>query len=258
MVGKQMKFSLIIPCYNEEEGIPHLSTKIEPLLKELTKQFELELIFIDDGSRDKTFELLNSHFGSRAYAKIIRHEKNQNLGGALRTGFAAATGDLVATMDSDCTYDPRGLLEMISLMNSNTSLVTASPYHPQGRIRNVPRYRIFLSKGIANAYRLVTGIKIHTFTALFRVYKKEIVKSIKFNSSDFLATAEILINAHAAGYGVQEFPTILNVREYGVSKMKLLRVMSSHARYLLKLLPKVVVRRLLVSCCYGGGAKKFK
>ncbi len=239
-----MKFSLIIPCYNEEEGIPHLSIKIEPLLKELAKQFELELIFIDDGSKDKTFELLNLHFGSRSYAKIIKHEKNQNLGGALRTGFAAAAGDLVATMDSDCTYDPRGLLEMIRLLDDNTSLVTASPYHPQGGIRNVPAYRIFLSKGIALAYRLVTGIKIHTFTALFRVYRKEVIKSIKFNSLDFLATAEILINAHAAGHGVREFPAVLNVREYGVSKIRLLKVMGSHARYLLKLLPKEVKWRL--------------
>lgn len=230
-----MKLSLIIPCYNEEEGIPSLSTKINPLLKEIGKQFDLELLFVDDGSKDKTHSLLQSTFGHLPYVKILCHEKNRNLGAAMRTGFAAATGDLVATMDSDCTYDPTGLVDMINLIDESTSIVTASPYHPQGGVKNVPAYRLFLSKGIALAYRLVTGIKIHTFTALFRVYKKDVITSVKFNSPDFLATAEILINAHTAGHGVREFPAVLNVREYGVSKIRLLRVMKSHAKYLAKL-----------------------
>src|SRR3989338_2494030 len=154
------KFSLIIPCYNEEEGIPPLAAKIAPVLTELGQKFALELIFIDDGSRDKTFELLNNYFGSRPDTKIIRHEKNCNLGAAMRTGFAAATGDIVATMDSDCTYDPRGLVAMVDLLDEKTSIVTASPYHPQGGVENVPAYRLLLSKGITLLYRLTTGIKI--------------------------------------------------------------------------------------------------
>lgn len=240
-----MKLSLIIPCYNEEEGVPHLASKLDPVLKDLQKRAELELIFVDDGSKDKTFKLLQTHFGSRPYAKIIRHDKNGNLGAAMRTGFAAASGDLVATMDSDCTYDPRELVTMIGLIEGNTSLVTASPYHPHGGVRNVPAYRLFLSKSIAYAYRLVTGIKIHTFTALFRVYTKEVVKTITFTSPDFLATAEMLINAHTAGHSIKEYPTVLHVREYGVSKIRLLRVMRSHARYLLKLASKSAVQRML-------------
>jgi len=233
-----MKLSLIIPCYNEEEGIPPLAAKIEPVLKEIQKRGELELIFVDDGSKDKTLELLKNYFGSRADTKIIPHVKNGNLGAAMRTGFAAATGDFVATMDSDCTYDPRGLLEMLDLFDEKTAIVTASPYHPQGGVKNVPAYRLFLSKGIALAYRFVTGIKIHTFTALFRVYQNNVVKSVSFSSPDFLATAEILVNAHTAGYGIKEYPSVLHVREYGVSKIRLLRVMRSHAKYLLKLVGK--------------------
>lgn len=239
-----MKFSLIIPCYNEEEGIPHLATKIAPVWEELGRRFSLEIIFVDDGSKDKTFELLHTYFGSRPDTKIIRHETNKNLGAALRTGFAAATGDLVATMDSDCTYDPRGLLAMVDMLDENTSIVTASPYHPLGGVKNVPAYRLLLSKGITWLYRLTTGIKIHTFTALFRVYTKDVVNSVQFNSPDFLATAEILVNAHAAGHKIKEYPSVLHVREYGVSKIRLLRVMKSHAKYLFKITPKSVARRL--------------
>ncbi|MBI2102590.1 glycosyltransferase family 2 protein [Candidatus Woesearchaeota archaeon] len=239
-----MKLSIIIPCYNEEESIPHLSTKIAPVLEELGRKFAVELIFIDDGSRDNTFELLNSYFGLHPNTKIIRHEKNKNLGAAMQTGFAAATGDFVATMDSDCTYDPRGLLAMVDLLDENTSIVTASPYHPGGGVENVPAYRLLLSKGITLLYRLTTGIKIFTFTALFRVYKMDVVKSVAFTSPDFLAMAEILVNAYAAGHTIREYPTVLHVREYGVSKIRLLRVMRSHARYLLKITPRSVARRL--------------
>lgn len=227
--------SLIIPCYNEEEGISHLAEKINPVLAEIEKKFSLELIFVDDGSKDRTFELLNQYFGSRPGTKIIRHGQNQNLGAAMRTGFLAAAGDLVATMDSDCTYDPQSLLAMVGLLDEKTSVVTASPYHPQGGVKNVPAYRLFLSKGIAQLYRLATGINIHTFTALFRVYRKDVVKSVSFHSPDFLATAEILINAHAAGHTIREYPAVLHVREYGVSKIRLLRVMKSHAQYLVKI-----------------------
>lgn len=240
-------FSLIIPCYNEEEGIPNLAKKITPVLAELEKKFTLEIIFVDDGSKDKTLGLLHTYFGSRSGTKIIPHERNQNLGAAMRTGFAAATGDFVATMDSDCTYDPQGLIEMMKLIDHEKSIVTASPYHPQGGVENVPGYRLFLSKGITFLYRLVTGIKIHTFTALFRVYTKDVVKSVQFQSPDFLATAEILVNAHAAGHSIREYPTTLHVREYGVSKIRLLRVMRSHAKYLLKITPRSVARRLHLS-----------
>ncbi len=230
-----MKLSIIIPCYNEEEGIPHLKKKLDPILSELAKKWELELLFIDDGSKDKTLSLLQDYFQDD-YVRIISHTHNANLGAAMRTGFSYATGDVIATMDSDCTYDPRGIIAMLDLLDENTSIVTASPYHPQGGILNVPLYRIFLSKSITKIYRIVTGINIYTFTALFRVYKKEVVKNINFRSNDFLATAEILIKSSFAGYKIKEFPMVLNVREYGVSKIRLLRVIKSHAKFVKKML----------------------
>jgi len=231
-----MKLSIVVPCYNEEEGIPNLKKKIDPVLLELSKKFELELLFIDDGSKDNTSSLLQDYFKDNDYVKIIRHTHNANLGAAMRTGFFYATGDVIATMDSDCTYNPKGIIEMLDLLDENTSIVTASPYHPKGDVLNVPLYRIFLSKSITKIYRIVTGINIYTFTALFRVYKKEVVKNINFKSNDFLATAEILIKSSFAGYKIKEFPMVLNAREYGSSKIRLLRVIKSHLQFVKKML----------------------
>ncbi|MBS3123684.1 glycosyltransferase family 2 protein [Candidatus Woesearchaeota archaeon] len=234
------KLSIIIPCYNEELGIPNLKSHLDPILKDLSKNYFLELIFVDDGSKDKTLELLKDNFDSSKKAKyevkLIKHEVNQNLGAAMRTGFANATGDFVITMDSDCTYDPQTIPEMLKLLDTDTDMVIASPYHPQGEVRNVPKYRLLLSGAITSIYRLLTGSKIYTYTALFRAYKVKVVKEVSFNSNDFLATAEMLINALNKGYKVKEYPTVLNVRQFGESKIRLARVIKSHFKYASSLL----------------------
>ncbi len=226
-----MKLSIVVPCYNEEEGVENLSQKLEPILQELQKEWQLELIFVDDGSKDRTYDLLQQYFGEKEYVKIVKHEVNKNIGAAMRTGFSHSTGDVIVTMDSDCTYDPQEIFAMLGLMKDGASIVTASPYHPQGGVRNVPLYRIFLSKAITQIYRTLTGSKIYTFTALFRAHTRDVVDTVAFQADDFLATAEMLIKASIAGHKIQEHPSVLNVREYGVSKMRLLQVIGNHAKF---------------------------
>ncbi|MEW5896134.1 MAG: glycosyltransferase family 2 protein [Nanoarchaeota archaeon] len=222
-----MKLSLIVPCYNEEKGIENLHSQLNPVLESLSKDWELELIFVDDGSKDRTLELLNHYFGKKSYVKIVPHEINKNLGAAMRTGFAQATGDIIVTMDSDCTYDPKNIPKMLKVLDEDTDMVTASPYHPLGN-NNIPKHRLFLSKSITGIYCLLTGSRIYTFTALFRAYKKEVIQNVAFKSDDFLATAEILILALNKGYKVREYPTTLNTRAFGDSKIRMLKVIKSH------------------------------
>lgn len=239
-----MDLSIIVPCYNEEQGIPNLVAQLNPVIEQLKENYNVELIFVDDGSTDQTNQLLHEHFDSKNKTKIIKHEKNKNLGAAMRTGFAHATGDYIATIDSDCTYSPQLLIPMLQMLDKNTDIVTASPYHPEGKVENVPGYRLFLSKSISSIYRLITKKKIHTFTALFRVQKREVIKNIPFQSDNFLATAEMLIYSLMKGYNVKEFPTTLTVRKFGSSKMKLLQVIRSHQKFVFKLLKSKIKREI--------------
>ena len=173
------KLSIVVPCYNEEDGIPQLAEKLPPLIEQLQKEYVVELLFIDDGSTDKTQDLLRTFFGGFSYATIIPHEVNKNLGAALRTGFYHATGDYVAALDSDCTYDPFLLVEMLHVLKEkNVDIVTVSPYHPLGTVMNVPRYRLFLSSTVCAIYRFLLRSELHTFTAMVRVYRREVVKTI--------------------------------------------------------------------------------
>lgn len=232
-----MKLSIIIPCYNEEEGIVPLKNKLSPILDKLLKEWELELLFIDDGSKDNTCDKIKEHFSETIYnAQIIKHEKNMNLGAAMRTGFSHATGDVIVTMDSDCTYDVSGIFLLLDEIKKGADVVTASPYHPKGGVENVPAYRLILSSSISAIYRFLTNSKLYTYTALFRAQKKEVVQNISFRSNNFLATAEFLINAINKGYVVREVPMVLRVRQYGVSKIKLLKVIRSHLKFVLSII----------------------
>jgi dolichol-phosphate mannosyltransferase len=156
--------SIIIPCFNESEGIESLKTKLLPVLEKLSLLRSVELIFVDDGSTDDTFLRLQQSFSQQA--QIVRHQKNKGLSAAIRTGLLHSVGNIVCTMDSDCTYDPKQLIGLLDLMRDDVDIVTGSPYHPKGTVRNVPGWRLFLSKGLSQIYRLVLPQKLYTYTSI--------------------------------------------------------------------------------------------
>ncbi len=238
------KLSIAIPMYNEEEGIPNLYEKLTELEKALDKEkISREFILINDGSKDKTLELLNKYFGKKKNVKIITHEKNLNIGGGIRTAVKNFEGELLGFLDSDCTYDPIILIDMVKMING-FDIVTASPYHPDGKVENASFYRIFLSKGVTLLYSIILDSKIHTYTSFVRVYKRDVIKNINFESNNFIGVTEILVypilNKSAK---VGEYPTILKGRIYGVSKIKVINVIKQHLKLLFKLLKLRVLNK---------------
>ena len=127
-----MKISLVIPCYNEEAGLPQLARALLEVRRTLEPIYQLELVFVNDGSTDSTQAEIQRYFGCGTVRPDRGPRGQPRLGAALRTGFRHATGVWIATTDSDCTYDPRELSEMIRLMELGADVVVASPYHPDG------------------------------------------------------------------------------------------------------------------------------
>jgi len=234
--AKPIDVSVVIPCFNEEDGIPQLKEKLTPALDSLKEKYRMEVIFVDDGSSDKTFEKLQAAFDAEPDFHIVRHEKNQNLGAATRTGMRHAKGKWVAFLDSDCTYEPSLLTPMLSQMEQGADLVTLSPYHPKGKVEGVAAYRLALSKGLSFMYRLILRRKIFTYTAMARVYKKEMYPQILSPANDFTSIAEMMLKALKQGMDVREVPAVLSVRRFGESKMKTLRVIRAHLRLIRRLL----------------------
>jgi dolichol-phosphate mannosyltransferase len=227
--------SVVVPCYNEEDGVPQLKQKLEPVLDRVAAKYELELILVDDGSTDRTYELLKQAFSSRSNTKIVRHEKNQNLGGAVRTGVKESKGEWIANLDSDCTYDPNLLEPMLIEMEKGADLVSVSPYHPKGKVIGVPAYRLFLSKSLTAMYRIILRKRIYTFTALARVYRRSIFQQISSPALDFTCLAEMMLKALKQNLKVSEVPAELSVRKFGESKMKTAKVIRAHLTLLRRL-----------------------
>ena len=237
--NRQNSVSIIVPCFNESQGIESLKKKLLPVLEKLRCSRSVELLIVDDGSTDDTYLKLQQSFGQSA--QIISHQKNLGLSAAIQTGLKYSKGKIICTIDSDCTYDPQELIPVLNLMRGNVDIVTASPYHPQGKVRNIPGWRLFLSKGLSQIYGLVLPQKLYTYTSMFRAYRREVLETVPTKYPGFLGLAEVVAEAMLLGYKVVEYPTELSNRVYGQSKLRVVRVIRGHLKYIYRL----IIRRSL-------------
>jgi hypothetical protein len=114
--------------------------------------------------------------------------------------------------------------------------VTASPYHPEGKVLNVPGWRLALSKISSFLYRRVLRQKLYTYTSCFRVYRRSAVADLRLRYGGFLGVAELIGQMDLRGGKIIEYPTTLAVRMLGRSKMKVLRTILGHLRLMGRLL----------------------
>ena len=231
--------SIIIPCYNEEDSIPQLICKLLELQEILPSHYVPIFIFVDDGSSDKTYELLNKSITSLSKSLIVRHATNQNLGAALKTGIKnGSSSDLLAFLDSDCTYEPNIILDLLKQIEAGADLATVSPYHPMGGVEGVPEWRLLLSKVLCLMYRLILRTNFHTYTAMVRIIKTDLVQPTLKPRNDFSFVAVMFIKAIKLNYKIVEVPTILKVRKFGVSKINIIKTIKSHIEIISHLLLK--------------------
>ncbi len=233
---KRVPLTIVVPCFNEEETIPMLSGVLERLRAALAGRYEVEILFVDDGSRDRTREILEEAAPALG-GRVLVHERNCGIAEAFRTGFREARGDIVCTIDADCSFDPMELVPMIAeLEATDADIVAASPYHPKGGVEGVPGWRLLLSRGASWLYGRILPVELHGYTACFRVFRRAAVERLRFRDSGFLGVAEMLVFALLDGMKVVERPMTLRRRVTGVSKMNTLRVIRDHARFMAHLL----------------------
>jgi hypothetical protein len=154
---------------------------------------------------------------------------------AILSGIGRAETEIVCSMDCDCTYDPHQLRSLIPMLTDGVDMVTASPYHREGLVRNVPRWRLFLSKSLSSMYRLVLHHRLATYTSCFRVYRRNAMLGLQVREGGFLGVAEMLGRLDLQGGRIVECPAVLEARLLGHSKMKTLRTILGHLRLLIRL-----------------------
>jgi glycosyltransferase involved in cell wall biosynthesis len=220
--------TVVIPCYNETQSLRYLQKTLDSLKQAFAGEYHFAFLFVDDCSTDGTWAMLQELFGGREDCTFVRHDTNQGIAAAIQTGLRHARTSIACSIDCDCTYDPHELGGMIPLLVDGVDVVTASPYHPQGNVRNVPRWRLALSKTLSRLYRLLLRQKLFTYTSCFRVYRRESAIACQVRRSGFLGIAELIARLDLAGRRVVEYPTTLEVRVLGQSKMKVLRTIVGH------------------------------
>ena len=202
------RLSIVTPCFNEEEALPHLYEKLKQIRDHGVDGYELEFVFVNDGSSDRTAEVLAQAESELAPAlvNVVTHEKNSGLGASLNTGFEAATGELVAALDCDCTYDPMYIPDMVAKLDDETDVLTGSEFHPDGHVEDLGPFRMLMSRGMSFLYQFTFQSKLWSFSCLLRIYRKHVLETVKIESNGFLSCTEVLIKAGLDEYRPGAFP----------------------------------------------------
>ncbi|MFH0889604.1 MAG: glycosyltransferase family 2 protein [Candidatus Aenigmatarchaeota archaeon] len=208
--------SIIVPAYNEEKGI----RKTVERVKKVRFPEKAEIIVVDDGSADNTY----GEAKKIRKIRIIRHKKNMGKAAALKTGFNAAKGDVVATIDADCTYPPEDIPEMLKLVRSGEDMILGSRFFNRKRGLNTiagAAYRALASLAgmrssdysnfYGNAFfssliSALAGKKITDGSTGLRVFRKKILDKIRIKSSGLDWEVEMTTRVLRAGYNVREIP----------------------------------------------------
>ncbi len=168
-----MKLSVVVPLYNEEESIGELFAWIQRVVTPLN--WEYEVLFVDDGSSDKSWQLVAEMSEKHKEVKGLKFRRNYGKSAALYCGFEVAKGDVVITMDADLQDSPEEIPELVRMITEDGyDLVSGWK-----KKRHDPISKTLPSKLFNRTVRFVSGIKLHDFNCGLKAYRNEVVKNIE-------------------------------------------------------------------------------
>ncbi len=207
------KISIVVPLYNEEESLRPLAREIKKVLSGTFNNFEV--LFIDDGSTDKSLKELQQLHNEDRRNKYISFQKNYGKSAALQVGFQQATGDIIITMDADLQDDPNEIPNLIRKLDEGFDMVSGWK-----KVRFDPLIKKYSSRFFNGVTRLSSGIKIHDFNCGLKAYKKAVVKNVLVYGE---LHRYIPVLAHWQGYSVSEVPVKHHPRRFGKTKFGISR-----------------------------------
>ena len=211
----QKDFSIVIPIYNEQESIRELISNIKRAFSGVKKTYEM--IFIDDGSTDKTLSILKNVRTENKDIKIYSFRKNLGKSPALMLGFARSTGKTIVTLDADLQDDPSNIMALYQKLTKNGyDIVTG---WRKDRKDNI--FKIMSSQIFNKIVSVLFGLKLHDLNSGLKIYKSEAAKDLKIYGG---MHRFIPIIAQEMGYKVAEKEILHHPRKYGFSKYKFTKI----------------------------------
>ena len=214
-MSKGLQISVVIPLFNEDESLPELHQWIVRVMN--AHNFSYEIVFIDDGSTDKSWEVIEKIKEENSCVRAIKFQRNYGKSAALHVGFQATQGNVVITMDADLQDSPDEIPELYAMITEQKfDLVSGWK-----KKRYDPISKTIPTKLYNGVNRMISGIKLHDMNCGLKAYRKEVVKSVEIFGE---MHRYIPVIAKAAGFPkIGEKVVQHQERKYGVSKFGLNR-----------------------------------
>jgi len=203
--------SFVFPMYNEIGNVERCVAEALATGRKITS--DLEIVLVDDASTDGCGQLADTLAERHPEVKVMHHAKNRKLGGALRTGFAAATKDWILYIDSDLPIEMDDALLAVPL-TANADMVIGNR---QGRAEG-PKREI-MSWVYNRLIRVLFGLNVRDVNFAFKLFRRAVLERISLQSEGSFIDAELLIETHKAGFRIAELPLRYFERTAGVSTL---------------------------------------
>ena len=210
-----MKLSIVIPVYNEAATI----AAIVDLVRSVEVGLEKEILLVDDCSRDGTLDVLKKMAAENPDLKVLFHEVNKGKGAALRTGFAAATGDIVLIQDADLEYDPKEYPRLLQpILDGHADVVYGSRFLGGGPHRVVYYWHYLGNQLLTTLSNMTTNLNLTDMEVCYKVFKREVIQSIPLKENRFGFEVEITAKIARRKLKIYEVPISYYGRDYAEGK----------------------------------------
>jgi len=209
-----LKISIILPVYNEEENLDEMNAEIKGVIENM--DVEYEIIYIDDGSTDRSFEILSALREENQNIKIIQFRRNFGQTAGLAAGFDYASGDVIITMDSDRQNDPNDIPMLLEKINEGYDLVSGWRFDRQDALlsRRLP------SKIANGLISKITGVKLHDYGCSLKAFRKDVVENLELYGEmhRFIPAIASWMGVRIAEVKVNHRARVAGTSKYGISR----------------------------------------
>ena len=203
--------SVFLPAYNDSGTIASLVITSLKTAERLTPDFEV--IIVNDGSADATAEIADELARTYPQVRVVHHEKNRGYGGALRSGFASATRDLIFYTDGDAQYDPAEMETLWAAFNDNVDLVNGYKIS-----RSDPLHRIIIGRVYHHTVKILFGLRVRDVDCDFRLMRRAIFDRVVLEKNSGVICLEMMKKIQDAGFRIAEVPVHHYHRAFGKSQ----------------------------------------
>ncbi len=208
-----VKYSIIMPAYNEEKTIEKMISYIE----EVFKREDYELIIVNDGSKDKTEEKIKRKAQKNKKIRIISYQKNRGKGYAIRKGISIARGKYIGIQDADLEYSPKDLFVLFKISEVTGSVIYGSRF--LGKIENMKWYMKAGNQFLSFIFSVFYGQRITDVETCYKVSPSKIFKSLNLKSNNFDIEIEITSKILRRGFSIIEIPISYKARSKKEKKL---------------------------------------